>query len=115
MKTKYLLLLILLVVISSVVFIFHIWTRAPYTEIERIIENINTEEEVIKVFGKPHKIFYKGEKDYYVKGYSFKRRLIQNKVYIYFPKMHSSDYVDIILYVYFDNNNLVEDYFVGGS
>ena len=69
-----------------------------------------SEEEVIKLLDKPNKVYYgkTAPKDYYEKGYSYKRRAISNKVFIYIGS-------EPIAYVYFNEQNRVEDVFVGGS
>lgn len=69
-----------------------------------------TEEEVTNLLGSPYKIYYKGTAptNYYVEGYAYKKRDISNKVFIYIG-------VEPIAYVYFDNQNKVDDVFVGGS
>jgi len=69
-----------------------------------------SEQHVVNLLGKPVKIYSRGTapKDYYVKGYSYKEREISNKVFIYIAS-------EPIAYIYFDDQNNVEDVFVGGS
>jgi outer membrane protein assembly factor BamE (lipoprotein component of BamABCDE complex) len=69
-----------------------------------------TEAEVIQILGPPHKIFRKetAPKDYYVSGWSYKKRDITNKVLIY-------SFGEPIAYYYLDENNKVEDIYIGGS
>lgn len=69
-----------------------------------------TEQEVIKILGQPLEIYKATTSpvDYYVKGYSRKKREITNKVFIYITG-------ETIAYIYFDDQNCVEDVFVGGS
>lgn len=68
------------------------------------------EEEVIRLLGPPHWVFRKetAKKDYYIPGWSYKKRDITNKVLIY-------SFSEPIAYYYLDNNNKVEDIFIGGS
>ena len=40
---------------------------------------------------------------------------ITQKVQIFFPAQKFSEYADIIVYVYYDDQREVEDYYVGGS
>lgn len=69
-----------------------------------------TEEEVRARLGEPTYTYAKSSapKDYYVKGYSFKKRDITNKVLIYVGR-------EPIAYYYFDDNKKVEEVIVGGS
>jgi hypothetical protein len=116
LKTKYLVLTtsIGIILIVSLILIRE-WAQEPYETIENVIRTAKTEQDVIEAFGEPYKIFYKGEEGYYIKGYSFKKRQINNKVMIYFPDNRTDMVADIILYVYIGNNGEVEAYFVGGS
>lgn len=68
------------------------------------------DEEVTNLLGNPYKIYYKGTAptNYYVEGYTYKKRDIPNKVFIYIG-------AEPIAYIYFDSQNKVEDVFVGGS
>ena len=65
---------------------------------------------VESALGKPFRVYTRenAPKEYYVKGYGRKERPITNKVYIYMG-------TETIAYVYFDNQEKVEDFFVGGS
>ena len=114
-KIYILLISLFLVAVSTVLLSMHFWAQHPYKEIEETVSSLSTEKDVIDVFGNPYKIVSEDETDYYVKGYSFKERSITNKVYIYFPTTSSNSYDDIILYIYFNSNGQVEDFFVGGS
>lgn len=69
-----------------------------------------TEKEVIELLGEPYRAYdtRTAPADYYVPGYSHKRRAITNKVYIYVA-------TEPIAYIYLDERNRVEDVFVGGS
>ena len=69
-----------------------------------------TEQEVREKLGEPVHIYDRANapKDYYVKGYSFKERPITNKLLIYIAS-------EPIAYVYLDDQNKVEEVFVGGS
>ena len=68
------------------------------------------EQEVVKLLGNPYKIYFRttAPKDYYISGYAYKKREIINKVFIYIG-------TEPIAYIYFDNQNKVEDIFIGGS
>jgi outer membrane protein assembly factor BamE (lipoprotein component of BamABCDE complex) len=76
----------------------------------RQVKNGMTEAQVTELLGQPYRSYEKSNapEDYYVKGYSFKKRAITNKVLIYIK-------VEPICYVYLDQNGIVEDVFVGGS
>jgi outer membrane protein assembly factor BamE (lipoprotein component of BamABCDE complex) len=80
-----------------------------YKRFERIRPGM-TESQVLALLGKPERMYEKGSapKDYYIKGYAFKERPITNKVYVYVGK-------EPIAYIYFDNQNKVEEAVVGGS
>jgi outer membrane protein assembly factor BamE (lipoprotein component of BamABCDE complex) len=69
-----------------------------------------TEQEVRDRLGSPTHVYERrsAPQNYYVKGYSFKDRLITNKVLIYIGS-------EPIAYVYIDDQNKVEEVFVGGS
>lgn len=76
----------------------------------RQVKNGMTEAQVTELLGQPNRSYEKSNapEDYYVKGYSFKKRAITNRVLIYTR-------VEPICYVYIDQNGIVEDVFVGGS
>lgn len=69
-----------------------------------------TELEVVHTLGQPYKTYdaMSAPKDYYVQGYSYRRRQITNKVYIYIG-------TEPIAYIYIDKQGRVEEVFVGGS
>ena len=69
-----------------------------------------SEQDVIDLLGKPHRVYRAPDApaDYYVNGYARKQRPIKNKVFIYIGS-------EPIAYIYFDQQNEVEDVFVGGS
>jgi hypothetical protein len=69
-----------------------------------------SEQEVVQLLGKPYKVYEASTapSDYYIEGYSYKRREITNKVYIYIA-------TEPIAYIYLDKENRVEAVFVGGS
>lgn len=69
-----------------------------------------TEAEVVAKLGKPHKVFEKATApaNYYVDGYTFKKREISNRVLIYYSH-------EPIAYVYLDGDNRVEEVFIGWS
>ena len=68
------------------------------------------EHSVIELLGNPQKSYHAPNypSDYYIPGYSFKRRDISNKVFIYIG-------TEAIAYIYINDQNKVEDIFVGGS
>jgi outer membrane protein assembly factor BamE (lipoprotein component of BamABCDE complex) len=69
-----------------------------------------TEQEVREKLGTPVHVYDRASapKDYYVEGWSRKERPITNKVLIYISS-------EPIAYVYLDDQNKVEEVFVGGS
>ncbi len=69
-----------------------------------------SEDDVRRILGEPYKVHLRdtAATDYYEKGYSFKRRPISHKVFVYIA-------TEPIAYIYFDENKLVEEAFVGGS
>lgn len=70
-----------------------------------------TEAEVVSALGSPQRTYQKATAptDYYEKGYTFEKRPITNKLFIYFANP------DLIAYIYFDESNHVEHVFVGAS
>ena len=76
----------------------------------RKIEIGMTQNEVEAKLGEPYKIYFKdtAPNNYYIDGYNYKKRDITNKVFIYIDG-------EPIAYIYFDNANIVEDVYVGGS
>lgn len=111
-KVIWLSVVILLVLISIIYFLKKSY-KESFIEDYKKFESIKvgmSEEEVIKRLGEPQKV-YNSENEpenYYVEGYSFKKRSITNKVLIYIG-------TEPIAYFYFDNQNKVEDIFIGGS
>jgi hypothetical protein len=69
-----------------------------------------SEADVLSLLGEPLEIHHAATAptDYYVDGWSFERRAISNKVFIYIAS-------EPICYVYFDRAGRVEYVFVGGS
>lgn len=69
-----------------------------------------TEQEVLERLGSPTLSYLSDDapEDYYVEGYSFKKRPITHKVLIYVGS-------EPIAYIYLDKQEKVEDVFVGGS
>lgn len=69
-----------------------------------------TEQEVIQHLGPPHWVFRKetAPPDYYIPGWSYKEREITHKVLI-------DSFAEPIAYYYLDENNKVEDIYIGGS
>lgn len=96
-----------IVVVAEIVF----WDIAEekYEKL-RGIEIGMSERDVIKKLGSPTMTYTKDSapKDYYVEGYSKKKREITNKVLIYVLG-------EPIGYYYIDNDGKVEDRHVGGS
>jgi hypothetical protein len=69
-----------------------------------------SDREVITRLGQPKRIVTSPNypSNYYIDGYSCKKRAITNKVFIYVGG-------EVIAYYYFNSENKVEDVFVGGS
>ena len=63
-----------------------------------------------QILGQPWKVYHRdtAPKNYYVEGWTYKKRPIKEKVFIY---LEGSP----ILYVYFDKTGKVEYTFIGGS
>ena len=76
----------------------------------RTIEVGMTEAEVTSALGAPLKVYFResAPANYYEEGYAFLERPITHKVFIYIG-------TEPIAYVYFDDDNRVEEVFVGGS
>lgn len=70
-----------------------------------------TEAEVRRTLGEPARVHEKATArgEYYEKGFTYERRPITNKVFIYFAEP------DLIAYLYLDSANRVEHVFVGAS
>jgi len=83
--------------------------KADYERFQSIKAGM-TEQEVREKLGTPIHVYDKASapKDYYVKGYAHKERPITNKVLVYIAS-------EPIAYVYLDDQNKVEEVFVGGS
>lgn len=69
-----------------------------------------TAEGVVEILGEPYKVYEAGSapENYYVDGWEFKARPITNKVFIYIA-------TEPIAYVWLNQENRVEEVFVGGS
>lgn len=115
MKKKHVILLLSSIFIAVLLFGLHKWASQPYERIENKIRNLKTEQMVINMLGPPHKVFLNNSHNYYIKGYSYKRRDITNKVLVYFPSNNFDVVVDMVLYIYIDNDGNVEEYYIGGS
>lgn len=76
----------------------------------RQVEEGMTEEQVRSLLGEPYRQYSRDSApaDYYVDGYSFKRRPITQKVLIYVG-------TEPIAYIYLDREGRVEEVFIGGS
>ena len=87
--------------------------RRTFPEIARFdsIEPGMTEQQVRHLVGEPGEVHEKdaAPQDYYVEGYTYERRPITNKVFIYW---YGSDH---IAYIWFDPSNRVEHVYLGGS
>lgn len=113
MKMRVLLLMVVLALVGIGVWISHGVVQSVFGneyELFRSIKIGMSEEEVREILGEPYRVYSRGAApaDYYEEGYSFERRLITNKVFIYIA-------TEPIAYVYFDESNRVEEVFVGGS
>ncbi len=75
------------------------------------IEPGMAQRQVMARLGEPAYVYNAGDapEDYYVLGYTYRRRPISNKVLIYFGG------TDLIVYVYIDEAGEVEDVYIGGS
>ena|SRR5687767_7395559 len=88
-------------------------TRALYREEYSSFKSIKrgmTEEQVVARLGKPQRVYERATapREYYVEGYTFKRRNITSRVLIYIGSKP-------IAYVYLDRKNQVEEVFIGWS
>lgn len=94
---------LLLVVLSDPVF------QEEYERLYAIKVGM-TEAEVVERLGTPYEVHNAATapENYYVGGYSYEERPIENKVFIYIE-------AEPIAYVYFDKENIVEYVYVGGS
>lgn len=70
----------------------------------------DTAESVIQRLGEPYRTVCcsEGNEDYYITGYGYKRRPISNRVLIYLKS-------DLVLYVWLDADDRVEETFVANS
>lgn len=101
-------LFIALILLTPVVFYKYV-LNYDRTVFERIKPGMS-ESIVIEMLGGPYKIWTKenAPKYYYETGYQHEDREIKNKVYIYIG-------AEPIAYIYFNDQNIVEYVFVGGS
>lgn len=93
----------------------HHWSAEPYRSIATEMGEFERKTEVVARFGKPVFTFRAGDEDYYIDGYSYEKRAINNEVLVFFPAPQGASLDDIILYVYIDSEGNVEHFFVGGS
>ena len=105
----------MLLVLVSTTFFISCGINDPYKIIEKEVAGLNTEKQIVKRFGEPRHKFFKGDKNYYIKGYSAEQYEIEHKLFVYFPTVPEHEYIDLILYVYIDDVGTVTNYFVGGS
>ena len=113
-NSKYLYTLIVILIILAVLLMYmlikskeHVFPK--YKEYREIKTGM-TQNEVENMLGQPYKVYYKDNapKNYYIEGWNYKKRDINNKVYIYLEG-------EPIAYIYFNNKNKVEYVYVGGS
>jgi hypothetical protein len=111
-KTKIVLSLVVIVLIGIAVGARLIYTSTYSKDYERF-DSIHigmSEEEVLQRLGQPDKIYQKGTtpKDYCVKGWACKARDITSKMFVYYGG-------EPVAYIYLDDQNRIEEIFVGGS
>lgn len=94
---------------------FYYYANKPYFEVSRLIEQAETESKVEELFGPAYKIFEKGDKDRYLKGWSYEEREITDHAAVYFLQDRFPENWDMIVYVYYDQEGNIEDYYIGGS
>jgi len=101
---------ILIIIILKYLAIYNEEKLWPKYKEYREIKIGMTQNEVENMLGQPYKVYYKDNapKNYYIEGWNYKKRNINNKVYIYLEG-------EPIAYIYFDNDDKVEYVFVGGS
>ncbi len=87
------------------------WMNEPDLSRAEAIEPGMAQRQVMARLGEPAYVYNAGDapEDYYVLGYTYRRRPISNKVLIYFGG------TDLIVYVYIDEAGEVEDVYIGGS
>jgi len=113
-NSKYLYTLIVILIILAVLLIYILIKSKervfPKYKEYREIKIGMTQNEVENRLGQPYKVYLKDSapEDYYIDGYSYNKRDITNKLYIYIDG-------EPIAYIYFDNYNKVEYVYVGGS
>jgi len=98
-----------LAVLAGALFLFDPFADAR-NELTSAVAIGMTESEVRAALGEPQFEYSAADapEDYYVSGYSHRKRAISNKVHVYVTG-------EPICYVWYDSSNRVEDYFVGGS
>jgi hypothetical protein len=111
---------ILLIVVVTLVFIATLITlgglflqawQAPTLKVWRQVTVGATEEAVLELVGVPDREYMRDSAptDYYAKELSYRARPITSKVFIYRGQP------DLTMFVWFDENGVVEDIFIGGS
>ena len=91
------------------------WSNKPHMDVEREVAKLGKVQEVIEHFERPANTIYDENEDYYIQNWSYEKRNISNQVMVFYPSAPEWPGTDIILYVYLDTNNGVENYFVGAS
>lgn len=84
--------------------------RGPTRKLWAQVAVGDTAESVIQRLGEPFRTVSRseGNEDYYLKAYGYKRRPISNRVLIYTKS-------DLVLYVWLDADDRVEETFIAGS
>lgn len=107
--------LLLVGIASAVAFLEKTIDRDLYPHLEkyREIRRGMAEHEVIRLLGKPDKLYdeHSAPRDYYVKGYARKERPISSKVLIYMGRRDG----DVVIYIWVDRRGFVEETFIGPS
>jgi hypothetical protein len=87
------------------------WFNEPYLSRAEAVQRGMTEGQTTERLGEPAYVYEAqiAPQNYYVDGYTYRKRPISNKVLIFFGGG------DLIVYVWIDNHGRVEDVFIGGS
>ena len=106
--------------------LFFIINNIPYLiqwyDVYKILNKSRTEENIIREIGFPFTVTRKGEKVYCKDGYYCPNKEARGKVFVYWPGNVKESLRDVIfdnfveiLYVYFDENGIIEDFVLAGS
>jgi len=106
-------LLIIVVFVVSLLIIYLLGRLVFLDEDYKLFKSVKVgmgESQVQELLGEPDKVYYASTapEHYYVKYYTYKKRDITNKVFIYTR-------MEYIAYVYFDHENKVEYIYIGGT